>query len=47
MPDVVGYRAKIGVIVPSTNTVGEHDFARVRPLESRSTAGVSWSRHPT
>ena len=25
MPDVVGYRAKIGVIVPSTNTVVEHD----------------------
>ncbi|MCY4194910.1 MAG: arylmalonate decarboxylase [bacterium] len=31
MPDVVGYRAKIGVIVPSTNTVVEHDFARVSP----------------
>ena len=31
MPDVVGYRAKIGVILPSTNTVVEHDFARVRP----------------
>ena len=31
MPDVVGYRAKIGVIVPSTNTVVEHDFAQVRP----------------
>ena len=31
MPDVVGYRAKIGVIVPSTNTVVEHDFTRVRP----------------
>ena len=31
MPDVVGYRAKIGVIVPSTNTVVEHDFARVQP----------------
>ncbi len=25
MPDIVGYRAKIGVIVPSTNTVVEHD----------------------
>ncbi len=25
MPDVVGYRAKIGLIVPSTNTVVEHD----------------------
>ncbi|WP_420638474.1 maleate cis-trans isomerase family protein [Candidatus Poriferisocius sp.] len=31
MPDVVGYRAKIGVIVPSTNTVVEHDLAQVRP----------------
>jgi len=26
MPDVVGYRAKVGVIVPSTNTVVEHDL---------------------
>lgn len=26
MPDVVGYRAKIGVILPSTNTVVEHDL---------------------
>lgn len=26
MPDVTGYRAKLGVIVPSTNTVVEHDF---------------------
>ncbi|MGI9644736.1 MAG: maleate cis-trans isomerase family protein [Ilumatobacteraceae bacterium] len=31
MPDVVGYRAKIGVIVPSTNTVVEHDLMQVRP----------------
>jgi maleate isomerase len=31
MPDVVGYRAKFGVIVPSTNTVVEHDCALVRP----------------
>ncbi len=31
MPDVVGYRAKVGVIVPSTNTVVEHDLYRVRP----------------
>ena len=31
MPDVVGYRAKIGVILPSTNTVVEHDLSRVRP----------------
>jgi len=31
MPDVTGYRAKIGVIVPSTNTVVEHDVAMLRP----------------
>lgn len=31
MPDVTGYRAKMGVIVPSTNTVVEHDFNRVAP----------------
>src|SRR5690606_7599211 len=31
MPDVTGYRAKMGVIVPSTNTVVEHDFNAMRP----------------
>lgn len=31
MPDVTGYRAKMGVIVPSTNTVVEHDFNRLAP----------------
>ena len=31
MPDVAGYRAKLGVIVPSTNTVVEHDFSMMRP----------------
>jgi maleate isomerase len=31
MPDVVGYRAKMGVIVPSTNTVVEHDYSAMRP----------------
>ena len=31
MPDVVGYRAKFGVIVPSTNTVVEHDFNMIGP----------------
>ena len=31
MPDVTGYRAKIGVIVPSTNTVVEHDVSLLRP----------------
>lgn len=31
MPDVAGYRAKFGVIVPSTNTIVEHDFNEVSP----------------
>lgn len=31
MPDSVGYRAKIGVIIPSTNTVVEHDYNLMRP----------------
>ncbi|NYF14234.1 maleate isomerase [Pseudoclavibacter sp. JAI123] len=31
MPDVTGYRAKIGVIVPSTNTVVEHDVNKLAP----------------
>lgn len=31
MPDAVGYRAKFGVIIPSTNTVVEHDYSLIRP----------------
>ena len=31
MPDVVGYRCKMAVIVPSTNTTVEHDYAVLRP----------------
>jgi maleate isomerase len=31
VPDVVGWRAKVGVIVPSTNTTVEHDLAVLRP----------------
>lgn len=31
MTDVVGWRATMAVIVPSTNTVVEHDFWQVRP----------------
>lgn len=30
MPDVVGFRAKLGVIIPSTNTVVESDFWDLR-----------------
>jgi maleate isomerase len=31
VPDAVGYRAKFGVIIPSTNTVVEHDYSLMRP----------------
>ena len=31
MPDVTGFRAKWGVLIPSTNTVVEHDFAMLAP----------------
>jgi len=31
MPDVLGYRAKFGVLVPSTNTVVEPDFHQMTP----------------
>jgi maleate isomerase len=31
MPDVTGWRAKVAAIVPSTNTVVEHDLAVLRP----------------
>lgn len=31
MPDTVGYRAKMAVIIPSTNTVVEHDYNVMRP----------------
>ena len=31
MPDVTGWRAKVAAIVPSTNTVVEHDLAVMRP----------------
>lgn len=31
MPDATAYRAKVGVIVPSTNTVVEHDVSALRP----------------
>lgn len=30
MPDVVGFRAKMGVIIPSTNTVVESDFSDMK-----------------
>ncbi|HXJ83865.1 MAG TPA: arylmalonate decarboxylase, partial [Candidatus Methylomirabilis sp.] len=32
MPDALGYRAKLGVLVPSTNTIVEPDFYAMAPL---------------
>ena len=31
MPDVLGHRAKFGVLIPSTNTIVEPDFASMAP----------------
>jgi maleate isomerase len=31
MPDVLGYRARIGVVVPSTNTIVEPEFHQMAP----------------
>lgn len=31
MPDVTGWRAKVATIIPSTNTVVEHDLSVLRP----------------
>lgn len=39
MTDVVGKRANFGVIVPSTNTVVEHDFYEVGPRDVTFHAG--------
>jgi len=39
MTDVVGRRANFGVIVPSTNTVVEHDFYAVNPHDVTFHAG--------
>src|SRR5216117_1772408 len=46
MPDVVGWRAKLGVIVPSTNTVVEHDFNRMAPPGVTCHAGRMYIEHP-
>ena len=47
MPDVVGYRAKFGVIVPSTNTVVEHDFNMIGPRGITFHAGRMYIGTPT
>ncbi|MDE0171371.1 MAG: arylmalonate decarboxylase [bacterium] len=47
MPDVVGYRAKFGVIVPSTNTVVEHDFNMIGPRGVTFHTGRMYIETPT
>lgn len=44
--DVTGYRAKIGVVVPSTNTVVEHDCAMLAPHGVTFHVGRSYVEHP-
>ena len=46
MPDVVGWRAKLGAIVPSTNTVVEHDFNRMAPPGVTFHTGRMYIAHP-
>ena len=46
MPDAVGYRAKFGVIVPSTNTVVEHDFNMIGPRGVTFHTGRMYIRSP-
>ena len=47
MPDVTGYRAKFGVIVPSTNTVVEHDFNMIGPRGVTFHTGRMYIEVPT
>lgn len=47
MPDVVGYRAKFGVIVPSTNTVVEHDLNMIGPRGVTFHAGRMYIESPS
>src|SRR5436190_6045839 len=47
IPDAVGYRAKFGVIVPSTNTVVEHDFSMIGPAGVTFHTGRMYVEHAT
>ena len=47
MPDVVGFRAKMGVIIPSTNTVVESDFWDMRIPGVTFHTGRIYIAHPT
>lgn len=46
MPDVLGFRAKFAVIIPSTNTVVEADFNAMRPPGITIHAGRMYIEHP-
>jgi maleate isomerase len=46
MPDITGYRAKFATIVPSTNTVVEHDFSAMRPHGITFHAGRMYIQDP-
>jgi maleate isomerase len=46
MPDVVGWRAKMGTIIPSTNTVVEHDFNMLAPPGISIHAARFWIERP-
>jgi maleate isomerase len=46
MPDVTGWRAKVAAIVPSTNTVVEHDLSVLRPPGITFHAGRMHIRQP-
>lgn len=45
MPDVTGYRAKVGIIIPSTNTVVEADFNELRIPGVTFHAGRMYIKH--
>lgn len=47
MPDAVGFRAKWGVIIPSTSTVVEHDFALLCPYGVTVHAGRAYISRPS
>ena len=46
MTNVVGYRANIGVIIPSTNTTVEHDYNVMRPHGITFHTGRMYIEHP-
>lgn len=47
MPNTVGYRALMGVIIPSTNTVVEHDYSVMRPPGVTFHYGRMYIEQPT